>query len=271
MRPNRDRAGGRLPGAAGTACCRGGGDTLASVLVAAAVCPHPPLLVPGLAAGAASELDGLRNACAAALAALLAAEPDTVVVVGAGPETRTHGPSDHGSFAAFGRPEIRVGFGRVNCAGRQGLPLSLLVGCWLLGRAATVVGSRPFAVGQQVADGTDPAACADLGQRLAEGTGRVALLVMGDGSARRGPTAPRGHDPRAAAFDDAAFTALGAADLDALAALEPGLAGELCVAGRAPWQVLAGAAGGDRAWRSELHFAGAPYGVGYPVASWRPA
>ena len=34
---------------------------LAAVLVAAAVCPHPPLLVPELAAGAAGELDGAQG------------------------------------------------------------------------------------------------------------------------------------------------------------------------------------------------------------------
>ena len=39
----------------------------ADVLVAAAVCPHPPLLVPGVGAGASGELDGLRVACDAAV------------------------------------------------------------------------------------------------------------------------------------------------------------------------------------------------------------
>ncbi|MBX6769006.1 MAG: hypothetical protein IRY90_17965 [Actinomadura rubrobrunea] len=32
-------------------------------LVSAAVCPHPPLLVPEMAGAAAGELDGLPHAC----------------------------------------------------------------------------------------------------------------------------------------------------------------------------------------------------------------
>jgi len=40
------------------------------MLVAAAVCPCPPLLVPAVAAGAAPELDAARKACADALGVL---------------------------------------------------------------------------------------------------------------------------------------------------------------------------------------------------------
>lgn len=52
------------------------------MLVAAAVCPCPPLLVPAVAAGARSELRGTRAACADALGVLAAARPDRLVVVG---------------------------------------------------------------------------------------------------------------------------------------------------------------------------------------------
>ena len=43
--------------------------------VAAAVVPHPPLLVPELAGAAAGELDPLRAACGQALAAVLTGQP----------------------------------------------------------------------------------------------------------------------------------------------------------------------------------------------------
>src|SRR5215203_5184052 len=49
--------------------------------VAAAVLPHPPLLVPELAGSAAAELDPLRAACREALATVVAAA-DLPVVVG---------------------------------------------------------------------------------------------------------------------------------------------------------------------------------------------
>jgi hypothetical protein len=52
------------------------------MLVAAAVCPCPPLLVPEVAAGAATELDTARAACTDALGVLSAARPDLLVVVG---------------------------------------------------------------------------------------------------------------------------------------------------------------------------------------------
>src|SRR6266581_3265660 len=49
------------------------------MLIAAAVCPHPPLLVPkvtGASDPAARELDRLRTACRDAVAVLLGAAPD---------------------------------------------------------------------------------------------------------------------------------------------------------------------------------------------------
>jgi hypothetical protein len=98
------------------------------------------------------------------------------------------------------------------------------------------------------------------------------LLVMGDGSACRGVKAPGYDDPRAQAYDDGVARALAEADVEALLSLDPVLSAELKVAGRAPWQVLAGAAraaGGG--WRGELHHYSAPYGVAYFVANWARA
>jgi hypothetical protein len=55
--------------------------------------------------------------------------------------------------------------------------------------------------------------------------------------------------------------------VDALTALDPEQARELLVVGRAPWQVLAGAAQGA-GLEGELLYDAAPYGVGYFVAAW---
>ncbi|MER7249402.1 class III extradiol dioxygenase subunit B-like domain-containing protein [Kribbella sp. NPDC000426] len=54
-------------------------------VVAAAVCPHPPLLVPEVASGAAPELDDLRAACLATIDALSTAS--TIVVIGSATST----------------------------------------------------------------------------------------------------------------------------------------------------------------------------------------
>lgn len=234
-------------------------------LVAAAVCPHPPLIVPELAGAAAPELDDLRAACAAALARLLATEPDEILLVGGGPETTRFGTADHGSLRGYGLDRY-VRLWKTNCSGVEALPLSLTVGAWLVGRTGTELPrlARSVAVDAPVAE------CAELGAALSAGSERrTALLVMGDGSACRGVKAPGYDDPRAEAYDDGVARALADADAEALLGLDPVLSAELRVAGRAPWQVLAGAvraAGGD--WRGEPHHYSAPYGVAYFVAFW---
>ncbi|MFD6276736.1 class III extradiol dioxygenase subunit B-like domain-containing protein [Streptomyces sp. NPDC060209] len=238
------------------------------MLVAAAVCPCPPLLVPEVAAGAGPELDAARNACLDAVGVLAAAQPDLLIVTGpAGPEHRgPFPPGSAGTFAGFGVDlTVRLGEAPAGApAPDRPLPASLAVGAWLLGRArwdgAPVEG---LGVGEPLAAGL----CLRAGADLAVRAERVALLVMGDGSACRTVKAPGYLDERAADFDAAAARALGSADLAALGALDESLAYELKAAGRAPWQVLAGAARGA-GLGGQLLYEDAPYGVGYAVAAW---
>jgi hypothetical protein len=232
-------------------------------MVVAAVCPHPPLLVPELAAGAAPELDDLRGACAAALDTLRAARPDVVVAVGAGATTRWPDPAATGSFAPYGLPiEVRLP-GDPAAAANGRLPLSLTVGAWLLAQSDA---SAPETHALEVAGDAPVAECLTLGARCADRAERTALLVLGDGTARRGDRAPGYRDPRAEPFDAAVARALRTADPAALAALDPALAADLMAAGRAPWQVLAGAARAP--YTGRLLYARAPYGVTYFVATW---
>ncbi|MGW6408513.1 class III extradiol dioxygenase subunit B-like domain-containing protein [Streptomyces vinaceus] len=234
------------------------------MLVAAAVCPAPPLLVPDVAAGAAPELADARTACSDALAVLAASRPDLLVVVGAADQDH-RGPYPQGSrggFHGFGvGADVQLGDGE---EGPRLLPPSLAVGAWLLRRARW--GAAPVE-GLGVGEPLDAARCLEAGRELAAREERVALLVMGDGSACRTLKAPGYLDERAAAFDAAAGRALAAADTAALAALDAGLAQELQAAGRAPWQVLAGAAEGA-GLDGRLLYEDAPYGVGYFVAAW---
>ncbi|GGZ59848.1 hypothetical protein GCM10010371_19090 [Streptomyces subrutilus] len=234
------------------------------MLVAAAVCPAPPLLVPEVAAGAAAELDAARTACSDALAVLAASRPDLLVVVGPADDDHRgpYPPGARGSFHGFGvATRVRLGEGQ---EGPRLLPPSLSVAAWLLGRARW--GGAPVE-GLGVGERTDTARCLETGRETAARDARVALLVMGDGSACRTLKAPGYLDERAEAFDAAAARALGAADTAALTALDAGLAAELQAAGRAPWQVLAGAAEGARL-DGRLLYEDAPYGVGYFVAAW---
>ncbi|MGW1763039.1 class III extradiol dioxygenase subunit B-like domain-containing protein [Streptomyces sp. NPDC002073] len=238
------------------------------MLVAAAVCPCPPLLVPQVAAGAADELAAARTACSDALAVLAASRPDRLVVVGpADPAGEgAHPQGARGSFHGFGvDAEVRLGAPVPGgpAAGRD-LPPSLAVAAWLLDHTdwacAPVSG---LGVGPALA--TED--CLAAGRELAGTAGRVALLVMGDGSACRTVKAPGYLDERAAAFDAAAARALGTADTAALAAVDARLGTELQAAGRASWQVLAGAAEGA-GLDGRLLYEDAPYGVGYFVAAW---
>ncbi|WP_043477066.1 class III extradiol dioxygenase subunit B-like domain-containing protein [Kitasatospora sp. MBT66] len=231
------------------------------MLVAAAVCPCPPLLVPEVAVGASSELEPLRAACDEALGAVLAAGPDLLVVVGTGPEAEVWTEGGAGSFHRYGVPLVAALPG-----GRaEGPELSpaLTVGAWLLGRAGATLPTHACAVPAEA-----PAVrMLGLGQGLAGLADRVGLLVMGDGSACRSLKAPGYLDERAEGYDAELARALGTADTAALAALDPGLAAELKAEGRAPWQVLAGAAEGA-GLTARLGYQDAPYGVGYLVASW---
>jgi hypothetical protein len=241
------------------------------VLVAAAVCPHPPLLVPALASGAGAELDGLRRACDAALASLLAAEADLLVVVGDAPETGPFPSGAWGSLAPYG-VDVAVPPQPRSCNGGSeleppSLPLSLTIGRWLLDRQESAP-SDPVLVG--VSADADPTRCASLGATLADRAPRVTLVVMGDASARRSLKGPGYLDERAAPYDEAVARALADADTAALLALDPTLSADLLVAGRAAWQVLAGAAEGG-SWSAAVTYDEAPYGVTYLVATWAAA
>jgi hypothetical protein len=243
-------------------------------VLAAAVLPHPPLLVPALAAGAAAEVAPLLAACDAAVAGLLAVAPSVVVCLGPGERTIRHQPGDWGTLAGFGvAVEAPHAHDRATPPGPQ-LPLSLTIGSWLLERS----GWNGAVVTQQVAAHLPASESAALGGRLAAETGPEAVwLVLGDGSIGRGPKAPGHDDPRAAGFDAEVGRAFAGADVEGLLGLDAGLAAELGAAGRATWQVLAGAVqfgagnGGAAAKPIEaaVHYQAAPFGVGYLVADWR--
>jgi hypothetical protein len=285
------------------------------MLIAGAVCPHPPLLIPAALGSAASdppaELRNVADAAARAVSGLAEARPDLIVVVGGGAAEHEYGADASGGLHAFG-VDVTVG------PGEPVLPLSLTVGRWLLERAgilardeapgleAALVGAGaclPAETGaglpaesagipgeggipgeamnlpgggagagiavvfQEVAGNAAAGTCLKLGRILADAAPRVALLAMGDACARPAREDPDVPDPAAQDYDAEVAEALAAADARWLARLDPARDGELVVAGRAAWQVLAGAARGT--WmRGRLLCMAAPYGVTYLVASW---
>ena len=235
------------------------------MLVAAAVCPHPPLLVPEAMGAAGQRGNGMSEvlaACDAAVAALDAAEPDVIVAVGGAAASVVYDGSAAGSLRKYG-VSYAVG------TGEPVLPLSLTVGSWLLRRAGLGTGDGPGGRLwlQAVAQATPVPECLRLGARIARQAPRVALLAMGDGPARRAVGPEGAADPAADRYDAEVAAALAEADPARLARLAPPLDDELMVAGRAAWQVLAGAADGGRL-RGRLRCAVVRYEVSYLVASW---
>jgi hypothetical protein len=253
------------------------------MLIAGAVCPHPPLLIPAALGAAASdppaELRKVTAAAAQAVALLAAAEPDLIAVVGGGPVNREYGPAAAGGLHDYG-VYVTVG------PGEPVLSLSLTVGRWLLERAGVLspaygdgyvgdaaaaggaVGEgKPAVLFQAVAPRASPGDCVKLGMVLAERAPRVALLAMGDACARPAREAPGVPDLPAQEYDEDVAEALAAADARWLARLDPARDEELVVAGRVAWQVLAGAASGRRL-HGRLLCMSAPYGVTYLVATW---
>ncbi|MCW2800869.1 MAG: hypothetical protein JWQ70_2341 [Aeromicrobium sp.] len=199
------------------------------------------MLVPEVASGAADDMADLREACDDVVASLIALEPDRIVVLGTGELAVDVDESAGGSLAGFG-VDVRAG------GATDELPLSLTIGAWLLDRAGWS-GPRTYSTGEP---GTE---------------GRVVLLVMSDGSAKRTTEAPGFFDERAEAFDAAISAALATGDAATLADLDLALGAELWAAGTPALRTL-GHMTKDAAITPRLRSDTAPFGVGYWVADW---
>jgi hypothetical protein len=263
------------------------------VPVAAAVLPHPPLLVPELAGAAAPELTPLRAACQEALATVVAAAADLTIIIGDGPVWGVPAPAAPGSFHPYGA-EVSVVLpaladlelpGLPPPAELTDLPLSLAVAAHLLDGLdppprQLFAASVPRSLGGRAA--------AAIGHVLGS-TGRFGLVAMADLSACRTERAPGAFRPEAASFDARVGDAFRTGAPHHLLALDPTQSADLLVAGRVPLQVLAGAFEGppprsgrpdegrgdlqsgepgpdNGGLRGRVLYEDAPYGVGYLVA-----
>lgn len=206
-------------------------------------CPQAPALVPEVGRGLDGELGEVRAACRAAVASASAVN-GSVAIIAAGAAPRAFAPNARGTFAGFG-VDRTVGTG--DATGPVELPTALCVGAWLTGGAG-----RAYAV--------TPGAPPDLPGDTA------ALVVVGDGSARRTEKAPGYLDPRADGYDAEVVAALESGDPQRLAALDVALGAELLCAGAPAWSAVAGLL--DGRYTAGIGYTGAPFGVGYFVATW---
>jgi len=216
---------------------------------------------------AAHELDGLREAADQVLSRALDSSPAAVQVVVVGPglpgEYNAAGPV---SFASFGRAVVVPAL----VEGQQGdpeLPTPMMVARYLASRdlAAHPEHAQLWAAARWITtSGPDATA---LGERLGRDRAPVVLILVADGAACHGPKAPRAQDDRAQAYDDGVCAALASGQPGRLDQIDVDLGDELGATGQRIWPVLVAAAGGDGI--GEVLWSGAPYGVGWAVASWR--
>lgn len=216
------------------------------MILAAAVCPHPPALVPDVGVGL-PEIEPTREAAADAVTALLATAPERIVVIGPDAMRVDADETAGGSFAGFGCDVVAGGADHV-------LPAAYTVGAWLLDRAGW----------------TGPRRYISSAPRLGE---RDALLVLADSDTAAGVSAPTHGDPRAAALDDVVAAALADGDATVLADLDVTLAREWEGTGIAPLRLLGDLVAAEQAKgasvAAHLRSDETPFGVRYWVADWQ--
>jgi len=226
------------------------------VITTAALCPAPPLLAREVT-GADPVVPELRQACLDATLSMLRGDPDLVAVVGVAPDTRPFDGAARLDLTAYA-----PGVSPPAADAALPLPLPLGLGDRLLDQAG-YAGRRVL---QSVGECEPSERCAALGGQLAGAAERVALLVLADGSARRGLKAPGYLDERSFGFDAGVERAVRDGDLAALLALDADLARRLMATGRPAWQVLAGAMNAKRP-TTRILYSDDPFGVAYLVAA----
>ena len=254
--------------------------------------PHPPILVPevgrGREAEAAETLAGLgrvaeavRGRAPEVLLVLSPHQPCAPCALGL-----NAAPEPEGSFAAFGAPQVRMGF-RSPAEDREalggfltprGIPISYRSLPDLSSDQGTMVplhflrrawGGLPATLTASPT-GLSPRGAFDMGRALADfDDGRPwALLASGDLSHRLIPSAPSGYAPEAGrAFDDAVLEALRRGSAAPIFALKLKTINEAGQCGL--WSVLAmlGLMEAQGGTARVLSYEG-PFGVGYCTAVW---
>lgn len=229
------------------------------VITAAAICPHPPLLVRELG-GSQDPLAELRGAAVTAVREVTSGAERVVVV----------GPDDRAGSWDASLPEDVRRFGTTGERTTSGLPLPLAIGRRLLRDADW---SGPVEL-RAVARHTDDDAVEAMAAELAARPDGTVVVLLGEGSARRGDSAPGYLDERAFSFDDCLATALADGDARALCDIDTDLAEDLMVFGATSFRILGALAlhqmaRGGAEPSGELTYRADPFGVSYLVGTWR--
>jgi aromatic ring-opening dioxygenase LigB subunit len=269
-------------------------------LVGCALMPHPPIMIPEVGKGELATIKNTVKAAEYVAHALKEHNPNTIVII------TPHGPvfddsasvSVHprlkGSLAAFGAPEVALGFETdgllvrhiLRKAERLGVnlveltddmaknyrfPLQLdhgaLVPLYYLHKAGfsgqlvhISMGMMPY--DEMYTFGKAVQAAIGLADE------KVAVIASGDLSHRLTPQAPAGYNPRGREFDQAVVTAIANMDVKSLLTMNRDLIEQAGQCGLGPICFLMGVLGGLEVKSEVVSYEG-PWGVGYAVSLFR--
>ena len=270
-------------------------------LVGCALMPHPPIMIPEVGKDELSKINNTVKAAEIVAKALKESNPQTVIVI------TPHGPVFEdaasisiyprmkGSFAAFGVPDVTIGFETDGLFVRHILRKAERLGVNLIELTDDLAKTHRFSLhldhgamvplyylhkagfkGQivHISIGFLPyQEMYTFGKAVQAAIGmsdrKVAVIASGDLSHRLIPGAPAGYSPRGAEFDQAVINAVGALDAKALLNMDPGLIEEAGECGLRPIFFLLGVLGGLEIKAEVLSYEG-PFGVGYAVALFTP-
>ena len=268
-----------------------------SKLIGCAFMPHPPIMIPEVGQGEQKRIQATIVAVEKVATNLKEYNPQTVVVI------TPHGPvfedaasiSIHprlrGTLAAFGAPEVSLGFETdgllvrhiVKKCERLGINLveltddlaktyrlnleldhGALVPLYYLQKAGfkgqlvhLSMGMMPYE--EMYTFGKAVQAAISMLDK------RIIVIASGDLSHRLTPDAPAGYSPQGAEFDRQVVEALKNVDVKALLAMDRTLIEEAGECGLRPAFFLMGVLGGQEVSAQVLSYEG-PFGVGYAVA-----
>ncbi|WP_040524697.1 hypothetical protein [Gordonia effusa] len=234
--------------------------------------PSAPVLVPELAGPGAHDVDDVRAAVVDALRAANATSDDRPSrwlvcgdSVGAQPDSRLDGA---GTFRGFGADRVvSLSGGGGDGPANPDWPTSMLLAGWYR-EAAGLSPLTPTVVDAEASSDQIAQIGASLRAELRNPGESVSVMVVADGATSLSARAPGGGDePLAHDLQGRIDAALSDADCAALTALSSTECDRWGVGGRAVWQSVSAAVSGTRL-TAQLHYAGAPLGVGYTIATW---
>lgn len=261
-------------------------------LSAAYIFPHPPLIIPAIGQGEERRIQSTIDACERSAAAIIAKNPDTIVIASPHAPIRHEGlfvpvgEEAQGDFSMFGhpRPSFRVGYdqalARAIAQEAGDLSVTKEYKTLPLDHGALVPLSffedhlpnvRIVLVAPSSLPLSRHAAFGKALRRAAEKTKRrIVFIASGDLSHRLTHDGPYGYAKEGPQFDERIREIITSAEPRGFLRIEPRLSERAGECGLRPFAILAGVLEGLTV-TSELYSYEGPFGVGYAVAAFEPA